>query len=232
MLRNVNINVIKKAISKNKKTLSKYEDTTKNTEILKMGFLLMQYEFQRASHQVTVHEGAKIRYDNLQERYAKRVEKMESVFTKRKDQLKNDYRDMINGQKATLNGATGGSDAAFIAALTSIQIGGHRLSDYINCSGTSGLTGTDLVRKLTQLAQEASSVIDTLMRAAQDADEERLEIQEEQMIDPIREKDTEMQAKSTLEQTLTTVWQQRKDNAEQRLGQDIKGAFSGFTLGG
>jgi hypothetical protein len=190
----------------------------------------MQYEFQRASHQVTVHEGAKIRYDNLQERYAKRVEKMESVFTKRKDQLKNDYRDMINGQKATLNGATGGSVAAFNALMGSIIVGGHSLGSYIQVSTTA--TGAQLLQELSTAAQKATSILQQLINSAKEADTERIEDQEERMLDPIREKDTEMQAKSNLESTLCTVWEQRKQNAEQRLGQDIKGAFSGYTLGG
>ena len=192
----------------------------------------MQYEYQRASHEVTVHEAAKIRYENLQTRYSKRVEKMESIFTKRKNQLSTDYKSLQSQASANISSATGGSAAAFEAMLGSIIIGGHSLGDYIDCSSASSLSGSDLLRELSSLAQKANAALQTLIQAAQDADTERLEDQEEQMLDPIREKDTEMEAKSNLEQTLTTVWDERKEAAKQRLGQDVKGAFGGFTLGG
>ena len=191
-----------------------------------MGFLLMQYEFQRASHEVTVHEAAKVRYDNLQERYTKRVEKMESIFTKRKNQMETEWRNYSSQATATINGATGGSGDAFNAMLATMIVGGHCLGDYVSVQSNAS------IQDLTTAAQKVSALLQQLISAAKEADIERIEDQEESMLDPIREKDTEMQAKSNLESTLTTIWQQRKDNAEQRLGQDIKGAFSGYTLGG
>lgn len=233
MLRNVNINVIKKAISKNKKTLSKYEDTTKNTEILKMGFLLMQYEYQRASHEVTVHTAAQIRYANMQTRYADRVKNMESIFSKRKNQLSTDYKDLQSSISANLSAATSGSLPAFNSLLTTICIGGHYLDEYIDTSGISTTaTGAELLRELSSLAQKANSVVQTLINNAKDADEARLKDQEDSMIDPIREKDEEMDAKQGFEKIMTDTWDARKTAAKDRLAKEVKDSFGGFTLGG
>ena len=49
-----------------------------------MGFLLLQYEYQRANRQCNLLTRTGIRLNDQIARYTKRISKMESVFSKQK----------------------------------------------------------------------------------------------------------------------------------------------------
>ena len=63
-----------------------------------MGFLLLQYEFQRANREVNLCNRKTVRINNQLTRATKRIEKMESVFSKEKTALETDW----NNRKSTM----------------------------------------------------------------------------------------------------------------------------------
>ena len=56
-----------------------------------MGFLLMQYEYQRATSQYNLCERTGIRLNDQLEKYTKRIENMQSLFSKAESRLENNW---------------------------------------------------------------------------------------------------------------------------------------------
>ena len=202
-----------------------------------MGFLLLQYE--RANTQYNLCERTGIRLNNELTRATKRVERMQSVFQKAQTQLENRWNNMsqiFNSQISTAcNGAAGSADAtaaatAFGAALNSIVIGGIPLGGY--CQVT--VKGTDkqaILSDLSNAAAQAKAVMAQLIQNAKDADEQKLQYQNDQQLQPIAEKESDIDAEKTLNEALTTLWEQRRDNAKDRLSKDIENGVAKYGLG-
>ena len=206
-----------------------------------MGFLLLQYEYQRASREVSVHERAGIRLDDQVDRYTKRIENMQSVFDKAQDRLTKNWdrkSQLFSAEisKATCYSANGLSAINdFNALINGIVIGGIRLSAYVQAS-TAGLSSSpsaqDIMAVLSNYTAQAKSVMSSLIEDAKEADLLRLQAQQSEQLDPISEKEKDLEAKQNLENTLCEVWTTRRDNAKQRLGQDIGNSMASFGLKG
>ena len=205
-----------------------------------MGFLLLQYEYQRASREVSVHQRAGMRLDNQVTRYTKRVEKMQSVFQKAQDRLENNYSRLNNLAGNTIQSAINGCAAmgasgagAFQGVLNGIVIGGISLGQFVAVpSIASGATAADVLSVLSNAAAQAKSILNSLIEDAKDADMERLQAQQDEQLQPISEKEADLEAEKNLEDTLCDLWTTRRDNAKQRLGQDIKNSMAGYGLQG
>ena len=196
-----------------------------------MGFLLMQYEYQRASREVSVHQRAGSRLNNQVTRYTKRVERMQSVFDKAKTRLQNDFNQLSQQANSALAYAsTLQSGAAFNGALGGIVIGGMPLSAYVQYNGNA--TGSDLLSQLSSVAAQARTVLSSLINAVQEIETEKLEEQQDAQLTPISEKEADLQAEKDLEDALCEMWKQRKENAKSELSESIKGGMASYGLKG
>jgi len=204
-----------------------------------MGFLLLQYEFQRASREVSVHQRAGIRLDNQVIRYTKRIENMQSVFQKAGDRLEKNYAKLSNLANNSIQGsinaaAASGANAQalFQGTLNGIVVGGVSLGSIIQVGGLSAdASEKDILSALSNAAAQAKATLSEMIENAAEADKERLQAQQDEQLQPISEKEADLQARKTLEDTLCDLWTTRRDNAKQHLGQDVKESMAGYGLG-
>jgi phosphotransferase system HPr-like phosphotransfer protein len=201
-----------------------------------MGFLLLQYEYQRASREVSIHQRAGMRLDNQVDRYTKRIENMQSVFQKAQDRLTKNFTNLSNDASAVISQATNAAAsaanvAAFNSTLMGIVIGGVRLGQFVQASCAS-TDPKEILTVLSNVGAQAKSILASLIEDAKEADLMRLQNQQDAQLDPIAEKESDLQAKQNLENTLCDVWTTRRDNAKQRLGQDIKESMASYGLNG
>ena len=203
-----------------------------------MGFLLLQYEYQRANTQYNLCERTGIRLNNEVTRATKRVERMNTVFQKAQTQLENRWNNMsqiFNSQISTAcNGAAAsgsGAAAAFNGALSSIVIGGVSLGAYCKIDKISGTDERSILTELSNAAAQAKAVMAQLIQNAKDADEQKLQYQNDQQLQPIAEKESDIKAEQTLNEALTTLWEERKNNAKDRLAKDVEDGVAKYGLG-
>lgn len=195
-----------------------------------MGLLLMSYEYQRATREVSVHQAAKVRFNNQAERCTKRVSRMESVFDKAKSRIDTKYRQLSSEASNNVQAAIVGQDlTSFAAMISTIVIGGIPLSSMVQVPGQIG-EGQNPTAVLSQLGAEARTAIEMLINRAQEAEKTAIEDQEEDMLEPIREKGTDLEAKAGLEDTLITMWQTRQEAAKSHLGEGIKNTMGSYGL--
>ncbi len=196
-----------------------------------MGFLLMQYEYQRASREYNRCHSAGIRLNNQVARYTKRVERMQSVFEKAKSRLQNDFNQIQSQASSALAYASTMQSAdAFNNALMGIVIGNMPLGAYVQYNGNA--TGTDLVSALSAAAAQARTVMTSLIQAVQEVETEKLEEQQNEQLEPIAEKNSDLEAEQALNDTLTEMWKERRDKSKQQLSEDIKNSMAGYGLKG
>lgn len=205
-----------------------------------MGFLLMQYEYQRANVQVNMLECAGIRIDNQLNRYAKRVEKMEGIFQKAQDRLNRDWENASKMYSMNItNAANLGDTAALEAAINSIIIGGMPLSAFISVGSAPTINADPndqaavqraTLTYLSSVASQAQQVLTQLITNAKEADLEQLQDQQDEQLYPIADKQNDLEREQASNEALLTLWQSRKDKAHQRLGQDIDSSVANFGL--
>ncbi|MBO6271148.1 hypothetical protein J6O48_00045 [bacterium] len=203
-----------------------------------MGFLLMQYEYQRATSQYNLCERTGIRLNDQLEKYTKRIENMQSLFSKAESRLENNWNNYSNNFNSIISaaqnniGATVGAAAInnFVSQLGGIRIGGVALGSFISYSGAEPTTAQETLAALSQLGAQAKAIMTQLIQNAKEADIEKLHAQQNAQLEPISEKESDIQGKVNLNDTLTTIWQQRRDNAKERLGQDIENGVSKYGL--
>ncbi len=196
-----------------------------------MGFLLMQYEYQRASREVTVHERAGIRLNNMVERYTKRVKNMESIFQKAQDRMENNFNTLNNQANSTIQLAASAQDPnQFLRALGGIVIGGISLAQYGQYSFSGTTDKNQLMNELSVAASQARANLTVLINAVKENEMSKIEMQKDEQLQPISEKESDLQAEQALEETLCDTWRQRKENAKSRLGEDIQNGISKYGL--
>lgn len=196
-----------------------------------MGFLLMQYEYQRASREVTVHERAGIRLNNMVERYTKRVKNMESIFQKAQDKLENNFNTLNNQANSTIQLAASAQDPQqFLRALGGIVINGISLASYGQYSFSGTTDRNQLMNELSVAAAQARSNLTVLINTVKEMELDKLNMQKDEQLQPISEKESDLQAEQALEETLCDTWRQRKENAKSRLGEDIQNGISKYGL--
>lgn len=191
-----------------------------------MGLLLLQYEYQRANNQVNLCERTGIRLKDQLDRYTKRVSKMEELFNKQKSNLDNRYNQMQQLMYSNLSAASMCTDwGQFVANVGSMgnigSIDGTQLLGMANVTDP----GSD-TKAVTAAIASASANIRQLMAALFDQlkqfDMDRLEYQQEQQLDPIKEKEDEYTQKSSSNDVLLTLWEKRRDGAKEKLGQSTQ----------
>lgn len=211
-----------------------------------MGFLLLQYEYQRASREVSVHQRAGIRLDNQVTRYTKRVEKMQSVFEKNKTRLENRYQALSNDASAALSSASASASQLALRdacnmlnfQFTQIGVGGISLANmgcYVDPSAVAvdqngNVDKSSLMTALSTAAARARSVLTNLITMVKEEEMDRLEAQQDEQLTPISEKEADLQAEKDLEDTLCTMWEQRRDNAKQKLPDAIQNGMAAYGI--
>ena len=190
----------------------------------------MSYEYQRATREVSVHQAAKVRFNNQAERCTKRVSRMESVFDKAKSRIDTNYRQLSSAASNNIQAAVMTQDLGqFSSLISTIVIGGIPLSSMFQIPSTMP-AGQNPTSVLAQLGAQARTALEQLINMAQEAEKTAIEDQEEDMLEPIREKGTDLEAKAGLEDTLITMWQTRQEAAKSHLGEGIKNTMGSYGL--
>lgn len=214
-----------------------------------MGFLLLQYEFQRANREVNLCNRKTIRINNQLARATKRIEKMESVFGKEKSALEADYsrKQSAIGQNLSMlamaiaNSANGnGANAAanFNNQMNNIVIGGVPLGSLVqigsidtsSANGDTSKANQIILTAINSAINSAQQMMSTLIEQAKSLDTAALESRQDEQLKPLSDKEADIQAEQSLNDTLTTLWEQRRDSAKQKLPQEIENGMGHFGL--
>ena len=214
-----------------------------------MGFLLLQYEFQRANREVNLCNRKTVRINNQLTRATKRIEKMESVFGKEKSALDADYSrkqsaisQNLSQLAMAITSVSGGDPVAAAAnfnnQMNSIVIGGVCLGSLVQIGSIDVSSAGDDSSKRNQLIMtainsainNAQQMLSTLIEQAKRLDEAQLENKQDEQLKPLSDKEADIQAEQSLNDTLTTLWTQRRDNAKEKLPQEIENATGHFGL--
>ncbi len=209
-----------------------------------MGFLLLQYEYQRANRQCNLLTRTGIRLNDQIARYTKRISKMESVFSKQKTRLENQYTQKSNWMNSRISSAMSMGPQNLQSAIASCVIGGVSLGQFIRVDdfkaqpGVS--TGADdnsqtsqnqaMLAALSNAASQAKAILQTLIQNALEADQEKLEAQENAQLEPISEKEGDLQAEQTTNDALITLWEQRRDAAKEKLPDGIQNSMGHYGI--
>ena len=217
-----------------------------------MGFLLLQYEFQRANREVNLCNRKTIRINNQLARATKRIEKMESVFGKEKSALDADWsrRQSAYGQNLSMlamaiassagNSDQAGANAAatFNNQMNNIVIGGVPLGslvqigsiDVSSANGDASKIHQIILTAINSAVNNAQQMMSTLVEQAKSLDTAALEARQDEQLKPLSDKEADIQAEQSLNDTLTTLWEQRRDSAKQKLPQEIENGMGHFGL--
>lgn len=216
-----------------------------------MGFLLLQYEFQRANREVNLCNRKTVRINNSLTRATKRIEKMESVFAKEKTALETDWNNRKSSMTQGLsqmaiqisNGASQSDDAAgyainaFTSQMGQIQIAGIKLSQLVSipsipiaADASASQINQAIMSAINTAVSQAQSMINTLVEQAKSIDEAALEAKQDAQLQPLSEKEGDLQAEQSLNDTLTSLWEQRRDSAKEKLPQAIENATGHYGL--
>lgn len=213
-----------------------------------MGFLLLQYEFQRANREVNLCNRKTVRINNQLTRATKRIEKMESVFAKEKTALETDWNNrrsaMTQGLSQMAIGITnacGGNPqqaaAMFSQQMQNIVIAGVPLASLVGVpqisvaqNATQSEINSAIMSAINSAIGQAQQMINTLVEQAKSIDEATLEAKQDAQLAPLSEKEGDIQAEQSLNDTLTSLWEQRKDSAKGKLPQAIENATGHFGL--
>lgn len=214
-----------------------------------MGFLLLQYEFQRANREVNLCNRKTVRINNQLTRATKRIEKMESVFGKEKSALDADYSrkqsaisQNLSQMAMAITSVSGGDPVVaatnFNNQMNSIVIGGVCLGSLVQIGSIDvSSAGSDsskrnqlIMTAINSAINNAQQMLSTLIEQAKRLDEAQLENKQDEQLKPLSDKEADIQAEQSLNDTLTTLWTQRRDNAKEKLPQEIENATGHFGL--
>ena len=210
--------------------------------------MLLQYEFQRANREVNICQRKGIRINNQLTRATKRIEKMTSVFDKAKTALNKDWDRTQNAvtqalrncaMQAAQTGNAAAAAALFNGVVAGIRIGGVVLGSLISLDPSSIQIPQNATQaQITQAIQtavsaaigQANQIAQQLIENARDIDEAKLEAKQDAQMAPLAEKEADIQAEKSLNDVLTDLWTERKENAKGKLPDAIKDSMSGFGL--
>ena len=216
-----------------------------------MGFLLLQYEFQRANREVNLCNRKTVRINNQLTRATKRIEKMESVFSKEKTALETDWNNRkstmtqgLSQMAITITNTCGGDPTTaagmFQTQMNNIVIAGVPLSslvsipssalDVSSAGGDTSKINQIIMSAINSAVGQAQQMINTLVEQAKSIDEATLEAKQDAQLQPLSEKESDIQAEQSLNDTLSTLWEQRRDSAKEKLPQAIENSTGHFGL--
>ena len=210
-----------------------------------MGLLLMQFEYNRAVQKKTVLEHQGIRLNNKHELYTKRIGKITELFSKKKTKLESEFNQRNSQLTAALNRASasgslfGDTGSTVLSTLcTGLVTTGLTALTAAFATDAAGITTDDSSTaalnkqkaEQTALVAQVQSYLQTVLNEMKEAALADLEEEEEQQTEPIAEKDTEMQAKIAVNDTLTTMADERAEKAKARLQQVTKDSVAHYGL--
>ncbi len=211
-----------------------------------MGFLLLQYEFQRANREVNLCQRKGVRINNQLTTATKRIEKMQSVFAKEKsanetkwNNIKSTFSQQLSQAGMVIssqsNGQAGVAQTNLAALLGGISIAGVPLATYvaipnIQTGATAQETNAAIMTAINSAIGQAQSVLSQLVDEGKDMDEAALEERQNAQLQPLSDKEADIQAEKSLNDVLTDLWTERKENAKGKLPDAIKDSMSGFGL--
>lgn len=208
-----------------------------------MGFLLLQYEFQRANREVNLCNRKSVRINNQLTRATKRLEKMQAIFDKEKstneskwNNIKSNFSQHLSGMALKISQQYGGDSSGAAAALNGeferMVIGGVRLSTMVRCDCSQATDAASIMTALNAAIGQANMVIAQLIDQAKSLDEAKIDQKSDNQLKPISDAESDIQAEKSLNDVLTTLWEERKENAKGKLPEAIKDSMSGFGLKG
>lgn len=162
---------------------------------------------------------------------------MESIFSKAQSRLENKYTNMSNmmgnriSQAANMPGAPGSPYSNIASALGTIIVGGVNLGAFIKYPPlASSATQQEILAACTQVASQAKSILAQLIENAKEADLDKLKAQQDAQLEPIAEKEADLNAEVATNEALTTIWEQRRDAAKEKRGQAIEYSIGKYGI--
>lgn len=213
-----------------------------------MGFLLLQYEFQRANREVNLCNRKTVRINNQLTRATKRIEKMESVFAKEKTANETKWNNISSTYSQQLSmagmsitqGATSAAAAIsnFNSLMMGINIAGICLGSLVQLSPSAisadpsdpTALKSAIMTAINGAIGQAQSMMRQLIEQGKSLDEAALEQRQDAQLQPLSEMEGDLQAEQSLNDTLTSLWEQRRDSAKEKLPQAIENATGHFGL--
>ena len=122
--------------------------------------------------------------------------------------------------------------------MNSIVIGGVCLGslvqigsiDVSSAGGDASKKNQLIMTAINSAINNAQQMLSTLIEQAKRLDEAQLENKQDEQLKPLSDKEADIQAEQSLNDTLTTLWTQRRDNAKEKLPQEIENATGHFGL--
>ena len=136
-------------------------------------------------------------------------------------------------RSASISSAQNAANAAqFQSLLSGINIAGVNLGQFITVPNLAGKDQKELLQTLSTLGAQAQAIMQQLIQNAQEADLEKLKAQQDAQLEPIAEKESDIQGKVACNDALTQIWSERKEAAKSKLGEDIKSGLAHYGLNG
>ena len=209
-----------------------------------MGFLLLQYEYQRATRKYNSCIATGIRLDNRVERCTNRISKIESIYDKAETKLESKYTKLTSSMSQVFQSVIGQLYSADNSSLGNVLNPLNNTWGHVTCYGVSvdasvsaglaeGVDSSTRQAAIAKIMSEINSVLTVMkerLEAEQEFEQTKLDQQEEEQLEPIKTENTELEAQQACNETLTTMWQTRRDNAKDRLGDNIQSSVAGFGL--
>lgn len=213
-----------------------------------MGFLLLQYEFQRANREVNLCNRKTVRINNQLTRATKRIEKMESVFAKEKtanetkwNNISSSFSQQISmaGMSITQNAASiNDAITNFNGLMMGINVAGVCLGTLVQLSPSSFTAKSNdptavksaIMTAINGAIGQAQQMMKQLIEQGKSLEEAALEQRQDSQLQPLSEMEGDLQAEQSLNDTLTSLWEQRRDSAKEKLPQAIENATGHFGL--
>jgi len=178
--------------------------------------------------------------------YQTRMGKINELFAKRSTQLESKWNRISSQASMKLSqfAVSGGSGlAAGGASIFEGLLGGAITQTLITTAiGTAqgdieaSTTATELQKQnakataASQVASQLQSLLQLVLDQLKEAEEAALEVEKEEMLEPVAEKDVEMEMKIATNDTLLTLAETRAEKAKAKLGQYAKDSVAGFGI--
>lgn len=211
-----------------------------------MGLMLMQFEYQKAKADQTMYQLRGISLNNKQKLYQTRMGKINELFAKKGTQLESRFNRMNSQASMKLSQLASGGASMLINGGASIFTGllGGVITTAVITAAINSATG-DIEKNAdatviqqqnakataaSQVASQLQMLLQTLIEQAKEAAEQALEMEKEEMLEPVAEKDVEMEMKIATNDTLLTLAETRAEKAKAKLGQYAKDSVAGFGI--
>ena len=206
-----------------------------------MGLLLMQFEYQRAKVKANTLELRSIRLNDMQERYSKRIANVQTIFSKKRQSIENNFSQLSNQANMALQGGRG-SVLAFNGAIGSFAamgikgITGQLSEDSILEKAKSEEDISDskkqslISQALTQAANNIQMQLQNAINMMKELELADLDMKEDAQLAPLADKDAELQSDIAATDAALEIVKSREEAAKNRLPDTIKKSVAHFGL--